>query len=134
MEMSGHDAAPDCSKRRSSMATATVDTNLSIADVISTAIRNGKSRRETISALAKAGVSENEARMQYDEVARSLKGVMRMMALKQIWSGVGALVVGVLITWVSFMIAPGGFFIVTYGLIAVGILRIVGGLWRLVTC
>jgi hypothetical protein len=66
--------------------------------------------------------------------AYPMKSMLRAAAAKQIWAGLVLLFIGLVITGVSMAIAPGGFFVVTYGAIVVGIVRIVGGIWKLITC
>jgi hypothetical protein len=44
------------------------------------------------------------------------------------------LLIGLAITGITMAIAPGGFFIVSYGPIVFGIGRMVGGIWKLITC
>jgi hypothetical protein len=62
------------------------------------------------------------------------KSVLRVAAARQIWAGFLMLFIGLVITGVTMAIAPGGFFIVTYGAIAMGIVRMIGGIWKLITC
>jgi hypothetical protein len=66
--------------------------------------------------------------------AYTTKSVLRAAAAKQIWGGFLTLLIGLVITGVTMAIAPGGFFIVTYGAIVMGIVRMVGGIWKLITC
>jgi hypothetical protein len=66
--------------------------------------------------------------------AYPMKSLLRAAAAKQIWGGFLLLLIGLVITGVSLAIAPGGFFIVTYGPIVFGIARMVGGIWKLITC
>jgi hypothetical protein len=66
--------------------------------------------------------------------AYPMKSLLRAAAAKQIWGGFVLLLIGLVITGISMAIAPGGFFIVTYGAIAMGIVRMVGGIWKLITC
>jgi hypothetical protein len=66
--------------------------------------------------------------------AYPMKSLLRVAAAKQIWAGFLLLLIGVAITGVTMAIAPGGFFIVSYGPIVFGIARMVGGIWKLITC
>jgi len=63
-----------------------------------------------------------------------MKSLLRAAAAKQIWGGFVLLLIGLVITGASMAIAPGGFVIVTYGPIVFGIARMVGGIWKLITC
>ena len=66
--------------------------------------------------------------------AYPMKSVLRAAAAKQIWAGFLLLLFGLVITGASMAIAPGGFFVVTYGAIVMGVVRMVGGIWKLITC
>jgi hypothetical protein len=66
--------------------------------------------------------------------AYPMKSVLRAAAAKQIWAGFVLLLIGLAITGISMAVAPGGFFVVTYGAIFIGIARMVGGIWKLITC
>ena len=63
-----------------------------------------------------------------------LKRARRAAAAKQIGAGFLLLLIGLVITSISMAIAPGGFFVVTYGAIILGFARMVGGIWKLITC
>jgi hypothetical protein len=66
--------------------------------------------------------------------ADPLKSALRAAAAKQIWAGFVLLLIGLAITGISMAVAPGGFFVVTYGAIVIGFARMVGGIWKLITC
>jgi hypothetical protein len=66
--------------------------------------------------------------------AYPMKSLLRAAAAKQIWSGFVLLLIALAITGISMAVAPGGFFVVTYGAIVIGIARMVGGIWKLITC
>lgn len=63
-----------------------------------------------------------------------LKSALRAAAAKQIRAGFVLLLIGLVITGISMAIAPGGFFVVTYGAIILGVARMVSGIWKLITC
>ena len=66
--------------------------------------------------------------------AYPMKSLLRAAPAKQIWSGFVLLLIALAITGISMAVAPGGFFVVTYGAIVIGIARMVGGIWKLITC
>ena len=115
---------------------ATMTTSASLPETIAAAVGRGKSKKEIADVLIKSGVAPQDAQLMVDTAVRSYPSAVRSGAMKQVGHGALLLVIGLVITGITLSLAQsgatGGFFVLSWGPIVFGIVRIFRGLFRLI--
>jgi hypothetical protein len=98
-----------------------------------TALANGKSHHQIVGELIQQGVSPALAEEVVAKANRAKKSAFRQQGLKTFGIGVAMLILGIIITGVTYSIAkPGGVFFVTIGFFISGVVNLLRGLFRMV--
>ena len=115
---------------------ATMTNSVSLPETIAAAIGRGKSRKDVADVLIKSGMAPQDAHAMVDMSVRAYPSAVRSGGLKQVGHGALLLVIGLVITGVTLSLAQsgatGGFFVLSWGPIVFGIVRIFRGLFRLI--
>lgn len=116
---------------------ATMANAPSLPETIAIAIGKGKKRKEVVKALCDSGVNQEVAQMMVDTAVKNYPAAVRSGALAQMGSGAVLFVAGLVITVGTYAMASsggtGGFYLISWGPMLFGAIRVLRGLFRLVT-
>lgn len=94
----------------------------------------GKPAHNVAQGLADIGVPSDIALELVTKVAKQIKSAKRLGGGKTVALGGGMAALGLIITAATYAAAqPGEYYVVTYGLVIVGVLNMVRGAWRMAT-
>lgn len=116
---------------------ATTTTNAaSLPETIAKAIGNGKSKNEVMKTLVNSGINPADAQAMVDFAVKNYSSAIRAGAMAQIGSGLLLFFIGLVITAGTYSMASsggtGGFYVISYGPMIFGVVRVVRGLFRLI--
>jgi len=116
---------------------ATMTNATSLPETIANAIGKGKKRKDIVTALCNSGINPQAAEAMVDGAVRNYPSAVRAGALAQMGTGVVLFAIGLVITVGTYAMASsggsGGFYLISWGPMVFGAVRIVRGLFRLVT-
>ena len=116
---------------------ATMANATSYPETIANAIGKGKKRQDIVNFLCNSGIHPQAAAEMVDGAVKNYPGAVRSGALAQMGTGAVLFAVGLLITVGTYAAASsggtGGFYLVSWGPMVFGVVRVVRGLFRLVT-
>ena len=116
---------------------ATMTNPTSLPETIANAIGKGKKRKDIVKTLCDSGIHPQAAAEMVDAAVKNYPAAVRAGALAQMGTGVVLFVIGLLITIGTYAAASsggtGGFYLVSWGPMVFGAVRVVRGLFRLVT-
>ena len=94
----------------------------------------GKSAQTVARGLVEIGVASDFAVDLVKKVDSEIRGAKRTGGAKTLAIGGGLAGLGLVITAGTYAAAePGGYYVVTYGLVIVGVINMVRGAWRMIT-
>lgn len=116
---------------------ATMTNATSLPETIANAIGKGRKRSEIVKTLCNSGIHPQVAQDMVDGAVKNYPSAVRSGAVSQLGMGVVLLVIGIVITVGTYAAASsggtGGFYLVSWGPMVFGVIRIFRGLFRLVT-
>ena len=117
------------------MTTTTTNT-VSLPETIAKAIGGGKSKNDVMKTLVASGINASDAQAMVDFAVKNYSSTIRAGAMGQIGSGLLLFFIGLVITAGTYSMASsggtGGFYVISYGPMIFGVIRVIRGLFRLV--
>jgi len=116
---------------------ATMTNTASLPETIANAIGKGKKRKDIVKTLVDSGINPQVAEAMVDGAVKNYPAAVRAGAMSQMGTGVLLFVIGLIITVGTFAAASsggtGGFYLISWGPMVFGIVRVFRGLFRLVS-
>jgi hypothetical protein len=116
---------------------ATMTNATSLPETIANAIGKGKKRKDIVKTLCDSGIHPQAAEAMVEAAVKHYPSAVRSGALAQMGMGVVLFAIGLVITVGTYAAASsggsGGFYLISWGPMVFGVVRVVRGLFRLVT-
>lgn len=116
---------------------ATLTNTPSLAETIANAIGKGRRRSDIVISLRNSGIHPQAAEAMVDAAVKTYRSAVRAGALSQMGFGAVLFVIGLLVTAGTYALASsggsGGFYLISWGPMVFGALRVLRGLFRLVS-